>query len=149
MAELTPTSLKRANAFVSRHHRHSMPTQGHKFSIGLTADGELVGVAIAGRPISRHRDDGRTIEILRVCVVEDAAPQNACSMLYGACCRAGRAMGYIRAVTYSLQTETGASLRAAGFRVIREVPAQSWDSPSRPRKDRHELRDRRCWERCI
>lgn len=146
--ELVPTTLREANAFVERFHRHSKPVRGHKFSIGVSAGSQLVGVAIAGRPIARVRDDGRTLEVLRVCVCQDA-PRNACSILYGACWRAGRAMGYRRAITYTLQTEGGASLRASGFRIIGEVRRQSWSRPSRPRSDRHELRERFCWERGV
>jgi hypothetical protein len=141
-----PVTLREANAFVERHHRHSRPARGHKFSIGAAVGGRLVGVAIAGRPVARGRDDGLTIEVLRVCVRE-GAPRNACSLLYGACWRAARAMGYRRAITYTLRSESGASLRGAGFGVIGEVPARSWNTPSRPRVDRHPLRERHCWER--
>ena len=49
MLTLTPVSLAEANAFVAQHHRHHKPVTGHKFSIGCTADGRLVGVAIVGR----------------------------------------------------------------------------------------------------
>ena len=54
--KIVPISLKDANEFVAKHHRHNKPTQGHKFSIGLEQDGQLVGVAIAGRP-SKFRND--------------------------------------------------------------------------------------------
>ncbi|HET9164208.1 MAG TPA: XF1762 family protein [Solirubrobacterales bacterium] len=142
---LVPTTLREANAFVARFHRHSGAVRGHKFSVGAALGDELVGVAIAGRPVARHRDDGLTIEVLRVCVAK-GAPRNVCSLLYGACWRAARAMGYRRAITYTLRTETGASVKASGFRVIGEVRRQSWDRPSRPRAER-ESRERLCWER--
>jgi hypothetical protein len=125
--QLVPTSLREANAFVEEHHRHSLPTRGHKFSVGAAAGEELVGVAIAGRPVARHRDDGFTIEVLRVCVCE-GAPRNTCSLLYGACWRAARGMGYRRAITYTLKSETGTSVKASGFRVIGEVTARSWNT---------------------
>lgn len=143
---LVPLTLREANAFVARHHRHSRPTVGHKFSVGAAFGRRLIGVVIAGRPVARHRDDGRTLEVLRLCVI-DGAPRNACSLLYGACSRAGRALGYERLVTYTLASETGASLKAAGFRVIGTVPRKSWSAPSRPRSDRHRLCERLCWER--
>lgn len=143
---LVPTTLKEANAFVAEHHRHSNPTVGHKFSIGAAAGEELVGVAIAGRPVARGADDGFTIEVLRVCTKSEA-PRNTCSLLYGACWRAARAMGYRRAITYTLKSETGASVKASGFRVIGEVAARSWSCRSRPRTDRHSLQERLCWER--
>lgn len=149
MAERTlrivPTTLREANAFVQKFHRHSRPTQGHKFSIGAALGDQLIGVAIAGRPVARHRDDDETLEVLRVCVVEEAPP-NACSLLYGACWRAARAMGYLRVITYTLKSETGASVKASGFRVIGEVSGETWDRPSRPR-ERVAPRERLCWER--
>jgi hypothetical protein len=64
---LVPINLDAANDFVRQLHRHSKPTVGHKFSVGLEVDGALRGVAIAGRPVARALDDGKTIEILRVC----------------------------------------------------------------------------------
>lgn len=143
---LVPTTLREANAFVERFHRHSGPVRGHKFSIGAARGRDLVGVAIAGRPIARHRDDGLTLEVLRVCVLDDA-PRNTCSLLYGACWRAGRGMGYARAITYTLKSETAASVRASGFRVIGEVRRQKWDRPSRPRAEKVQPRQRLCWER--
>ncbi|HET7177369.1 MAG TPA: XF1762 family protein [Solirubrobacterales bacterium] len=140
-----PTTLREANAFVERFHRHSGPARGHKFSVGAALGEELVGVAIAGRPIARHRDDGSTIEVLRVCVAA-AAPRNTCSLLYGACWRAARAMGYRQAITYTLRTESGASLRASGFKVIGEVGPHSWDRPSRSRPNSPRPQKRISWE---
>ena len=58
MLRLRPISLRDANEYVRQHHRHHKPVAGHKFSIGCEADGELVGVIIAGRPVSRYLDDG-------------------------------------------------------------------------------------------
>jgi hypothetical protein len=100
-----------ANEFVRRWHRHSRPTLGAIFCTAV-ADIEVHGVAIVGRPVARHLDDGVTLEILRVAT--DGTP-NACSMLYGACRRIGRAMGYDKILTYTLPNEGGASLRASGF----------------------------------
>ena len=103
MLMLIPVSLAEANAFVAQHHRHHKPVTGHKFSIGCTADGQLVGVAIVGRPVSRYLDDGQTLEVNRLCT---DGTKNACSMLYAAAWRAARAMGYRKMITYILDTET-------------------------------------------
>ena len=55
-------------------------------------------------------------------------------MLYGACVRAARALGYRRVVTYTLKDETGASVRAAGFVRAADVDARpSWSSSNRHR----------------
>ena len=116
--EIRPCSLKEANDYVSANHRHNRPTIGHKWSVACYDGERLCGVAIAGRPIARKLDDGLTIEIRRVCT---DGTRNACSMLYGACCRAARAMGYKRVVTYTLVSEPGASLKASGFQSSGEA----------------------------
>lgn len=66
MAKLivVPVSLKEANAFIERHHRHHKPVVGHKFSIGCAKEGKIVGVAIVGRPVSRHLDNGWILEVV-------------------------------------------------------------------------------------
>lgn len=58
-----PVDLVEANAFVDTHHRHHKPVVGHKFSIGAVLDEKIVGVVIVGRPVSRRRDDGMTLEV--------------------------------------------------------------------------------------
>ncbi len=65
--EAVPINIRAANEFVRQNHRHSLPTVGGKFAIGVEHDGKLVGVEIAGRPVARRLDDGKTLEILRVC----------------------------------------------------------------------------------
>lgn len=112
-----PVNLDTANDFVRRLHRHSRPVAGSKFAIGAQRAEQLVGVAIVGRPVAPRLDDGLTAEITRVCT--DGTP-NACSLLYGACRKAARALGYTRIFTYTLPEEGGASLRAAGFRLDKE-----------------------------
>ena len=134
--EICPVTLKDAQAFVKEHHRHNDPPQGHKFSIGLTDGGCLVGVAVVGRPIARGNDDGYTAEITRCCVLDNQ--RNANSRLYAAALRAARAMGYRRVITYTLPEESGASLKAVGFRVdgLTNHSPNGWNVPSRPRKKR-------------
>ena len=129
--EIRPIVLREANAYVARLHRHNKPTAGNKFSIGCYDGDNLCGVAIAGRPVARRLDDGLTLEILRVCT---DGTYNACSKLYGACARVAKAMGYHRVITYTLVSEPGASLRAAGFTNCGEAGGLSWDVPSRPRE---------------
>lgn len=123
-----PISLRKANDFVEQFHRHSKRTarDGGKFAIGCTDGENLVGVAIVGNPLSATYMNGLTAEVLRVCVVPDA-PKNACSFLYGACWRACRAMGYQKLITYTLQKESGTSLRASGWICVAEVaPHNRW-----------------------
>lgn len=129
---LTPISLREANAFVERNHRHHKGVTGHKFSIGCTQDGELVGVAIMGRPVSRYLDDGLTLEVNRLCTT---GTENACSMLYGAAARAAKAMGYQKIITYTLDTEPGTSLRAAGWQCAGPAGGERWTGKRRPAAD--------------
>ncbi len=109
---IIPISFREACDFINAHHRHHKAPQGHKFSIALEEDGRIIGVAVVGRPVSRFLDDKRTAEITRLCTLGD---RNACSKLYGACCRIAKEMGYYSIITYTLQSENGMSLRASGF----------------------------------
>jgi len=133
--ELVPVSFGDACAFVEAHHRHHDAPRGHKFSIGVAVQGVLVGVAIVGRPVSRVlQAEGDALEVVRTAT--DGTP-NANSKLYGAAWRAAQALGYTRLITYTQHGESGASLRAAGFRVVAQRPARrGWDAPSRPRMGR-------------
>lgn len=110
--EIRPITLRQASEFINMHHRHHKATVGHKFSIGCYDGDKLVGVAVCGRPVSRHLDNGLICEINRCCT---DGTYNACSMLYGACCRVAKAMGYKRIITYTLRSENGTSLKASNF----------------------------------
>lgn len=110
---IKPITFRTACDFIALHHRHHKPTVGCKFSIGLYEENALIGVAVCGRPVSRHLDDGLTCEINRLCVAD--GHYNACSMLYGACCRIAKEMGYEKVITYILKSENGASLKASNF----------------------------------
>lgn len=110
--KIRPITFRQACDFVNKHHRHHKPTVGCKFSLGLFDEGKLVGVAICGRPVSRKLDDGLTCEVNRLCT---DGTRNTCSMLYGACCRVAKEMGYEKIITYILESENGASLKASNF----------------------------------
>lgn len=127
---LVPVSFRQANAFVQEHHRHHKPVTGTKFCLGVARqdDLKLVGVAMVGRPVARHYDDGLTLEVNRTCT--DGTP-HANSFLYGAAWRAAKALGYCRLITYTQAGESGASLRGAGWRVVGEREARgSWAESS-------------------
>lgn len=121
--EIRPIGLKTANSFVEKYHRHHKATAGHKFSICVCCGETIVGVAICGRPVSRYMDDGTVIEINRLCT---DGTKNACSMLYGACCRIAKDMGYRKIITYILQSETGSSLKASNFICEGEAGGGMW-----------------------
>lgn len=139
---LQPITLRQARAYVELHHRHSKPPWGMKFALGAAIGDELVGVAIVGRPVARHLDDAWTLEVLRVCTT---GAKNVCSFLYGAAWRAARALGYRKLVTYTLASEPGTSLRAAGWRIVGEVKPRGWDRPNRAR-DNGDPQERFRWE---
>lgn len=139
---MVPMELEDANTFVGRFHRHSKPVTGHRFSIGADKDGKLVGVAIVGRPVARMRQDGMTVEVLRLCT---DGTRNACSFLYGAAWRAARALGWSRIGTYIRADEDGTSLKAAGWRIVHEVRGAQWSRPSRPREE-CEVIGKELWE---
>lgn len=105
-------TLSTANAFVIEHHRHHDAVIGHKFSLGAYNDGQLCGVAIVGRPIGRYLDDGKTVEVTRLCT---DGTRNACSFLYSACAREAKKQGYSKIITYILASENGASLKASNW----------------------------------
>ena len=95
-------------------------------SLSLYDEDKLIGVAICGRPIARKLDDGNTLEINRVCVLEGY--QNACSMLYGRCTKIAKLMGYAKVITYTMESENGASLKASNFRNMGKAGKTAWTS---------------------
>ncbi len=122
MMEIVPMTLREANDFVQNFHRHNGRTarDGGKWAIGVGDESGLIGVAIVGNPLSATLMDGYTAEVLRVCV-KDNSPKGACSKLYSRCWQIWRLMGGRRLVTYTLQSESGASLRGAGWRIVGET----------------------------
>lgn len=124
-------TLDEANAYIRDFHRHHSPVPGHVFALGAFRGDRLVGVVIVGRPVSRKRQDGLTLEVTRCC--SDGSP-NVPSFLYGKAARAAFALGYLRIGTYTLPCEGGSSLRGAGWTLIGERGGGEWSSPSRPRQ---------------
>jgi hypothetical protein len=141
--ELQPISFKEAVVFVGQHHRHHNASVGWKFGIAANDGEKVVGVVMIGRPVARHLDDGYSLEVTRCCT---DGTKNAASLLYGAAWRAAKAMGYKRLITYTLASEPGTSLRAAGWRSLYEVKGRSWSCPSRPRVDTHPMAQKTLWE---
>lgn len=149
MIKLCPVDFSEANAFVTQYHRHHGKVVGAKFCVGAfdTEQGCVCGVVIVGRPVARMLDDGWTLEVTRLCVGPQA-PSGSCvaSKLYGASRRAAFALGYKRLITYTLSTEPGTSLRAAGWKLLGEAGGGSWNHPGRPRVDKHPTQMKLKWE---
>jgi hypothetical protein len=143
--QAVPVTRDEAIAFIEKHHRHHGRPPGYLFAVGCfdALDARVCGVAVVGRPVARHLQDGWTAEVIRLC---SDGTRNACSFLYGAAWRAARALGYLRLVTYTLPEEGGASLRAAGWRLIGEAGGGSWSRKERPRVDKHPTQSKLRWE---
>lgn len=144
MLSVQPLTIKAANRLVKDWHRHSKPVRGALFAVGLSHDGELCGAAIIGRPIAKAQQDGYTAEVVRL--VTDGT-KNACSRLYGAACRAGFSLGYKRVLTYTKATESGVSLRAAGFTFDGVTRGGKHSRPSRPRFNEQNTGPKHRWKR--
>jgi hypothetical protein len=123
---IQPITLRAADAFVTEHHRHNKAAGNGKFAIACVHEGQLVGVGICGRPRSRHLDDGFCFEIYRVCTNGQI---NATNFIYGRMRRIAQLMGYTKIITYTLQSESGSSLRAVGAVVEASVThTRQWNS---------------------
>jgi hypothetical protein len=142
---IVPLDFDEANEFIRQFHRHHKPiSAGYKFCVGVSDGQKIVGAAIIGLPLARARNDGFTLEVRRTCT---DGTKNVNSMLYGSSWRAAKALGYHKLITYTLPTESGASLRGAGWRVIGETEdARGWNRPKRPRVDLHPLCKKLIWE---
>jgi hypothetical protein len=141
--EIVPVKFDEACEFIAQVHRHHEPPQGWMWGCAVSDGQKIVGVVMVGRPVARHRDDGWTLEAIRCCT---DGTKNACSKLYAAAWRASRALGYRRLGTYLLKSESGDSMRAAGWRIVHETKGGSWSRDDRPRVDKHPTEAKTLWE---
>lgn len=139
----TPITLRTASEFISRFHRHHKPSRGWKFGVGAEKNGKLVGVVVVGRPIARMLDNGKTAEVLRLCT---DGSKNACSFLYSVARKIALTMGYERVITYILESESGSSLKASGWRRLGLAGGGSWSRTSRKRIDKAPIERKQIWE---
>lgn len=127
-----PLELKEAQEYIDNFHRHHQASHRDKFRIGAEVDGKLVGVIQVGRPVARRLDDGKTLEVLRLCTQGE---KDVCSFLYSRAARIAKEMGYTKIITYILESETGTSLKASGWHLEADhVGGSDWNVPSRPRE---------------
>lgn len=143
MLEIQPIDWKPACRFIKEFHGHHLPPQGWKFGIAVNNSEKIVGVITVGRPVSRRLDDGWTLEVTRCCTDRT---KNAASMLYGAARRATFALGFKRLITYTLKSEAGTSLKAAGYKCLGEAGGGSWNKPSRHRIDKAPTEKKLIWD---
>jgi hypothetical protein len=140
--KVVPVTLKEANEFVGKVHRHHKATVGHKFSIGVEKDGQLVGVCVTGRPVARKIDHTRVAEVTRLAT---DGTKNACSILYAAAARCAKAMGYDKIQTYILETEPGITLKAAGWEFETYTTGGAWKHTAGPRNNNFPLCRKARW----
>jgi hypothetical protein len=140
-----PITTKAAIAWVRRTHRHLPELQGGLFAVAIHDGSELRGVAIAGNPPRVWQGTGRIV----ISRVSTDGAENGCSMLYGAICRAAKALGYREAWTYTLPEEPGTSLRAAGFMDMGLTDGGEWSRPSRHRAPARRPERKRRWMRTL
>ena len=137
-----PLELRESNDFVAEHHRHHDPVHRDKFRVGCTEGGVLVGAANVGRPVARCLCDGKTLEVLRLC---STGEKDVCSFLYSRCARIAKEMGYSKIITYILESETGTSLKAAGWHKEADIRGHTWNTPGRPRQTTAPTCDKQRW----
>jgi hypothetical protein len=137
-------TVKTAQGLIADMHRHLKKVQGGLFAACVMDGDDTIGVALAANPARVWQGTGRFV-IARVAVME--GHPNACSMLYGALCRAGKALGYREAWTYTLPDEPGTSLRAAGFEYMGMTRAEEWDREKRPRNAAVNAEQKKRWRR--
>ena len=129
-----PITIKQANEFVAKYHRHHRPTTKNCGKWAISAvdvkTDIIVGISITGNPVSASFMDGYTLEITRLCIKE-GAPLGTASFLISKCSSIWKQMGGKRLLTYTLSHESGASLKGAGWEKIGEVmPHNNWKHKS-------------------
>lgn len=143
MLEIQPITFAEACEFIRKWHRHHKPPVSWKFGCAVNDGEKVVGVVTVGRPVSRHLDNGWTLEVTRLTT---DGTEHAASKLYAAAWRAARALGYKRLITYTLESEPGTSLEAAGWKNLYTTEGGSWNCPSRPRVDKAPTGKKLLWE---
>ena len=144
--ELVPLEREDCAEFVDRLHRHHESVKRDRYRIGAEADGKLVGVVQVGNPVARALCDGKTLEVVRLCT---DGTKNACSFLYSAAARVAKNLGYSKIITYILDTESGDSLRAAGWHKEADIKGHTWDTPSRRRNTTAPTCNKQRWCRIL
>lgn len=153
--QVTRVEQARAKAFVRKHHRHCPPPAGWRFGAAISngpGEAGVIGVVMVGRPVAKAFDPAKVVEVNRLCIddtIAEGLQWNACSLAYGWAAREAKRRGFNRIITYTLASEPGTSLRAAGWVPESRVRGRSWNTPSRPRQDRMEIVDKIRWSRTL
>lgn len=170
--EVRSITQKAAMQFVQDHHRHNDKLPGWKWGHGVYSGSLLVAVAIVGRPrarlLNRTRDRPHApilLEVNRLCIRTDVDPHRTwctASLLYGACFDHARQINHQlrqkrtpardliqRLITYTLQSESGDSLRASGWEPDTTSDGGSWNCATRSRTDKAPTEQKTRWTRWL
>lgn len=156
-----PITVKAARKLVKEWHRHLPDLQGGMFAAAVVDDLVILGVAVAGNPCKAWQGTGRIV--ISRCALPGERPavphvnrkgerhdaDGGVAMLYGALCRAAKALGYREAWTYTLPEEPGTSLRAAGFEDMGLTAGGEHSRAKRPRKPAVRPEPKRRWRRVL
>lgn len=146
---IVPLTLGQANTLVASLHRHHKPVVGHRYSLGAKKGDDVVGAAIVGRPVAREVDQYMVAEVTRLVT---NGSKNACSILYAACARVAYEMGFNKIQTYILDSETGVSLKAAGWVFVRMTSGGDWNHSKRnagTRRTDQPMGPKQLWEKVL
>lgn len=105
-----------ADDFIDRLHRHHDHDQGARFYVGAwdCERDKLCGVGVVGRPRAQALTPYKEsiVEVTRCCV---DGTKDACSFVYARARDVAQDLGFYAIITYTLASESGASLRALGW----------------------------------
>ena len=73
-----PITRMQCYEFINKHHRHHVAPVGGIFHVAVARGDVLVGVASCGRPVSRMLADGFTLEVNRLCTLNDPLFNSRC-----------------------------------------------------------------------
>ena len=147
---IEPVSFAAMQAFVGDHHTHCAPPVCWRFGAAIHNGRTRIGVVSIGNPVAPALMSRGWVEVNRLCVRRDTAPQlvwNACSQLYGYAAREAASRGFRKIITYTRKDEMGTSLVAAGWNNEAVVRGRSRHSVRRPRSNQNSWIDKVRWGR--
>lgn len=147
-----PIKFSVAKQFVLDHHQHCRPPAGWRFGFGCWNGPSLVGVAMVGRPVARMIDANQVVEVNRLCLdrtLPAALRFNASSKLLSAAAKEAKTRGFQRSITYTLDSENGASMRASGWVEDGRSRGGSWTRAGRDRPNPKPTEAKVRWARAL
>lgn len=132
--EVRQISWKSARRMIEQHHYLRYAPCGHKFSLGIYAGEQLIGVMIFGRPVARKEDQENTLELTRMFLYD--SPKNSESRSLSLAEKWIRKNRHeTRLIAYSDPEvgHKGIIYRAANWRYVGMSRLWSW-SKSRPNR---------------